>query len=162
MDFEHSNAEGYPRMADEELEEYLSAKDLMTIATLDEDGWPHNTPVTMLYVDGRVAFGSLKWKRKIKNIENDPRVCCSIEGAVDSGNGEVRGVMIQGEALILGGAAERAVHEHWFEAHGHRIDYDENPPEEILEKRAYVEVVPREVLSWGGTNEAVSYSDSEA
>ena len=104
MEFEHDNADGYPRMADEELEAYLSAKDLMTIATLNEDGWPHNTPVTMLYVDGRVAFGSLRWKKKIQNIENDPRVSCSIEGPAASEEGEVRGVMIQGKARILGGA----------------------------------------------------------
>jgi len=148
MSFDHEETRGYPAMADEELQSFLSQEKLMYLATLTQDGWPHNTPILFLFDDRHLYFASLKWKKKFDNIRNNSRVSCSIDSSIEE---EIRGVMVQGHARIISEEERRdEIEAMWIEQFGEFIDYGGDSKEEILENRDYVEIAPHEVFSWGG------------
>jgi PPOX class probable F420-dependent enzyme len=80
---------------------------LAHLVTLNSDGSPH---VTLAWVglDGdEIVIGSLRWFRKLRNIERDPRVSLSIEGLGLHPIGLRQYLVVDGRARIVpGGAAE--------------------------------------------------------
>jgi PPOX class probable F420-dependent enzyme len=75
--------------------------------TLNPDGSPHVTLAWVGLDDDEIVLGSLRWFRKLRNIERDPRVSLSIEGLGLHPIGLREYLVISGKARIEeGGAAD--------------------------------------------------------
>ena len=87
------------RMTREEIRAYLREGHSMTLVTNGAKGFPH--AVAMFYAlddDLTIRLATHGASQKIRNIERDPRVTLLVESG--TAYGELRGVMIEGEARI--------------------------------------------------------------
>lgn len=80
------------------------------IGTANSDGRPAATPVWGAWVDGRLYFDGAPQTRRGRNIRENPRVVVHLE----SGD---QVVILEGRAVILDGAPERALAEKVAEAY---------------------------------------------
>ncbi|MFD8497942.1 PPOX class F420-dependent oxidoreductase [Amycolatopsis sp. NPDC059657] len=63
---------------DERTRALLDGKNFATVATLDADGSPH-TSLVWIGTDGdAVVFSSLAGRRKIRNLQRDPRISLTV------------------------------------------------------------------------------------
>ncbi len=85
----------------------IESDHLAHLVTLDPDGHPHVT-IAWLGLDGdEIVIGSLRWFRKLRNIQRDPRVCVSKEGLALHPIGLREYLVVYGTARIEeGGAAD--------------------------------------------------------
>lgn len=85
----------------------IESDHLAHLVTLDPDGHPHVT-IAWLGLDGdEIVIGSLRWFRKLRNIQRDPRVCVSKEGLALHPTGLREYLVVYGTARIEeGGAAD--------------------------------------------------------
>src|SRR3954468_802654 len=63
----------------DEIVDFVSTQTLCFLATLDPDGGPWADVVACLYRDGRLWFRVGEGSRSLRNVESDPRVCCTLE-----------------------------------------------------------------------------------
>jgi PPOX class probable F420-dependent enzyme len=87
--------------------EVIESDHLPHLVTLNPDGTPHVT-IAWVGLDGDdIVLGSLRHFRKLRNIENDPRVSLSIEGLGLHPIGLREYLVVYGRASITeGGAAD--------------------------------------------------------
>ena len=86
-------------MTPEEIRGFLREGHTMTLATHGPRGYPH--AVAMFYAiddDLTVRLATYANSQKVKNIERNPKVCLLVE--TGSTYGELRGVMMEGDAVI--------------------------------------------------------------
>ena len=85
----------------------IESDHLAHLVTLNPDGSPHVT-IAWVALDGdEIVLGSLRRFRKLRNIENDPRVSLSIEGLRLHPIGLREYLVVYGNARIEeGGAAD--------------------------------------------------------
>ena len=86
-------------MTPAEVQEFLAAARTIDVATLGPRGWPHVAPMWYTLRDGNVAFRSFTKSQKIVNLKRDPKVTLLAEEG--STYGELRGVMIEGQAELI-------------------------------------------------------------
>ena len=77
-------------------EAFLKRPNSCVIATVDEDGQPHATPVIYLYEGGIIEMIIYKGSKKHRNLMVNPRLSLSIENREPS----LRVVMVSGSAQI--------------------------------------------------------------
>jgi PPOX class probable F420-dependent enzyme len=88
---------------------YVALEKIGRLSTVDPDGTPQTTPVFYALMDGEVYIGTQRGRKKFRNIQNNPKVCFTI----DKETSPYKGIMIQGTAEII---EDDAVHERFREA----------------------------------------------
>ena len=85
----------------------LESGGLAHMVTLNADGWPQVSGVWVGLDGDEIVSGHLPRNQKVKNVERDPRVVISIEGAEDNELGLREYLVVRGHARVEeGGAAE--------------------------------------------------------
>lgn len=77
---------------------FIQSRDTCRLATIGGDGWPHCVPVGYLYGRGMFYIPSARTAKKISNLRANGRACI----VIDDENSKERGIMIQGQARIVG------------------------------------------------------------
>jgi nitroimidazol reductase NimA-like FMN-containing flavoprotein (pyridoxamine 5'-phosphate oxidase superfamily) len=85
----------------EEVVDFVSGQTHCFLATLDPDGSPWGDVAACLYRDGRLWFRLAAGSRSLRNVEADPRVCCTLEGEGSNYYDNIS-AMVHGEASRLG------------------------------------------------------------
>src|SRR3954464_9016329 len=70
------------------------------LATISPDGWPQVTCVWVGLDGDEIVSGHLPRNQKVKNVERDPRVAISIEGADLTEHGLREYLVIRGPARV--------------------------------------------------------------
>src|SRR3982074_2277552 len=97
------------RLTPDEQAAYLRANRKCTLATLDQDGFPHVTAMNFVMQDGAFYMTSYGKAQKVVNIRRDPKVAIMV--ATGTAAAELKGVMVRGECQII--ESEDAVHQVW-------------------------------------------------
>jgi PPOX class probable F420-dependent enzyme len=85
----------------------LESGRLAHMVTLNPDGWPQVSCVWVGLDGDEIVSGHLPRNQKVKNVDRDPRVAISMEGADDSELGLREYLVVRGHARVQeGGAAE--------------------------------------------------------
>ena len=82
-------------LAPDEVVDFLSGQDQCIIATLDPDGSPWGDVAACAYREGRLYFRLAEGSRSQRNVEADPRVCCTLE-AQGAGYYAMKSAMVHG------------------------------------------------------------------
>jgi PPOX class probable F420-dependent enzyme len=87
--------------------ELLDGPNLAHVVTVNPDGSPHVTCVWVKADGDEILFGSMGPWRKLRNLERDPRIALSVEGATVNHVGMRDYLVIDGTARVeVGGAPE--------------------------------------------------------
>ncbi len=124
---------------------FVRSQRVARVATVGRDGKPHNVPVCMVFVSGRLYFASDKDARKVRNIRSHPTVALSFDEYSENWKHLV-GVLIVGKGAIIDqGAAFRRVRQALYRKYK---QYARMSP---IEEGAsvIVGVTPNETFSWG-------------
>jgi PPOX class probable F420-dependent enzyme len=81
------------------------------MATINPDGWPQVTCVWVGLDGDEIVSGHLPRNQKVKNVERDPRVVISIEGAADNEVGLREYLVVRGHARVEEGGAPELLQE---------------------------------------------------
>ena len=87
------------RMSDAEIEEFLSGRHTMNVASFNHDGTIHLVAMWYAVLDGDPVFWTFGKSQKIKNLQRDPRITLLVESGDEYG--ELIGVEIVGQATVL-------------------------------------------------------------
>lgn len=102
-------------LSDDEAERLLSSPVPANLATLDDEGFPHITPVWFVWRDGAFWFTSVANKPHIRRLRRDPRagVNVHVEGPEDADgrrlNRQVRAIGNAALSPDVGGAMTRQI-----------------------------------------------------
>ena len=86
--------------------EFVATARTARVATVDARGVPHNVPVCPLLDGDTICFATEKGAKKLRNIEANPQVAVVVDEYVE-GWDHLRGVMVQGNARVVGKAEFR-------------------------------------------------------
>jgi nitroimidazol reductase NimA-like FMN-containing flavoprotein (pyridoxamine 5'-phosphate oxidase superfamily) len=92
----------YVAMTETEVWSFINSQKVMFAAFVDENEYPHVTPVWHVAIDGTVYFRATSNKVKAK-LANGAKVCCTL--ADGERFTELRGVVIRGRARVVMDAA---------------------------------------------------------
>jgi len=114
------------------------------VATVGSDSVPHNVPVCPIFDKNKVYFGTERNARKVRNIQNNPNVTMAFDEYSEAWD-YLRGVMLQGQARIVGKNEFRTIRKKIYEKYS---QYEQSAP---LGERdsVIVEVTPEHKFSWG-------------
>lgn len=87
------------RMSDTEVEEFLSGRHTMNVASLNHDGTIHLVAMWYAVLDGEPVFWTFGKSQKILNLQRDPRITLLVEAGEEYG--ELIGVEIVGTATVI-------------------------------------------------------------
>jgi PPOX class probable F420-dependent enzyme len=138
-------AKRVPARLTKTLEDFVAWERVCRVATAGAGGVPHLVPVCHVAAGGKVYFASGDDARKVKNLEENPRVTLTVDLYSDHWS-TLKGVMIQGRArLIEGGPRFRRIRDLLYRK------YPQYPREAAISPSdsVVVEVTPIRVFSWG-------------
>ncbi|RPH85334.1 MAG: TIGR03668 family PPOX class F420-dependent oxidoreductase [Candidatus Rokuibacteriota bacterium] len=127
------------------LADFVAWERVCRVATAGSSGVPHVVPVCHVLAGGKVYFASGDDARKVKNLQDNPRVTVTVDLYSDHW-GTLKGVMIQGRArLIERGSRFRRIRDLLYRK------YPQYPREAAISPTdsVVVEVTPTRVFSWG-------------
>lgn len=127
------------------LADFVTWERVCRVATAGASGVPHLVPVCHVLAGGKVYFASGDDARKVKNLQDNPRVTVTVDLYSDHW-GTLKGVMIQGRArLIERGSRFRRIRDLLYRK------YPQYPREAAISPTdsIVVEVTPIRVFSWG-------------
>lgn len=87
------------RMTDVEIDEFLSGRHTMNVASFNHDGTIHLVAMWYAVLDGDPVFWTFGKSQKIKNLQRDPRTTLLVEAGEEYG--ELIGVELVGRATVL-------------------------------------------------------------
>src|SRR5207253_1387396 len=90
------------RLTPDEQAAYLRANRKCTLATLDQDGFPHVTAMNFVMRDGAFYMTSYGKAQKVVNIRRNPKTAMMVE--TGSAYAELKGVMVRGLCEVIEGA----------------------------------------------------------
>ena len=146
------------KMSEAEIDEFLSGRHTMNIATFGPDGNIHLVAMWYGFLGKNPAFETFTKSQKVLNLRRDPRITVLVEDGDDYD--KLRGVEIVGRAIvhddpeILMGVA-RTVVDRYFGV--------ENPDDldavaaGLANKRVAIEIVPEKIVSWDHNKLAGAY-----
>jgi PPOX class probable F420-dependent enzyme len=110
--------------------ELLESDRLAHLVTLNEDGSPHVTCVWVGLDGDEIVCGHVPYMRKLVNIEHDPRVALSMEGAGVGEGGLKDYLVIYGTARVTEGGAPELLQKLAHTYLGAEVDFPPmpNPP----------------------------------
>jgi len=85
-------------MDDAEAASFLEESRIVTCATIARDGRPHLMPLWYVVRDGELWAWTYAKSQKVRNLERDRRCTLQVEAGTEYG--ELRGVMLDCEAVI--------------------------------------------------------------
>jgi nitroimidazol reductase NimA-like FMN-containing flavoprotein (pyridoxamine 5'-phosphate oxidase superfamily) len=88
-------------LTSDEVLDFIAGETICFLGTLDPDGGPWGDVVSCVYRDGRLFFRLAAGSRSLRNVEADPRVCCTLEAEGPNYYDNVS-AMVHGEASPLG------------------------------------------------------------
>jgi len=86
-------------MTDEEVATYIEQSRTLTMATVGPTGQPHLVAMWYAVIDGLIWFETKGKSQKVKNLQRDDRITCSIEDGLTYDT--LRGVALEGRATII-------------------------------------------------------------
>jgi PPOX class probable F420-dependent enzyme len=86
-------------LADPAIQQFLTSKDVVILATLQRDGAPLAMPMWFLADSECLYMVSIADTQKVRNLRRDRRVCVVAESGTRST--EIRGVTLQGRVEFL-------------------------------------------------------------
>src|SRR5262245_52523918 len=128
------------------VQEFLAAREVVVLATVQADGSPLAMPMWFLHDPTALTMVSVAGTQKVRNLHRDPRVCVVAESG---SRGEVRGVSIQGRAQFLSESPQqRALVERLLEKYRPHLERRWGgramPPDRVM-----FTIMPSRVRSWG-------------
>ena len=134
-------------LEDTSIQEFLAAKEIAVLATVQPDGSPLAMAMWFLHDPSSLTMISVDGLQKVHNLRRDPRVCVVAEAG--EGGGEIRGVSVRGRVEFLDdGPARRALVERFLEKYRPRLERlwggRVMPPNRVMFR-----IVPEQVRSWG-------------
>ena len=134
-------------LRDERVNEFLRARLIANLATVDPDGSAYVVGMWFLWEDGKLSLPTNRTTRKAKNVARDPRVTVMID---DSRGGlDLRGVTLVGRAELLGGPEalelNRRIHLRYLTERGRELE----PVDRYLSTDdVTISLTPLRVSSW--------------
>ena len=129
----------------QEAREFLDSRPgWITLTTIGPDGFPHSVPLGYFRLGDEILMGVKANTRKLKNIEDNPKVSLLLEPGKPSGN--IKGLMVQGVATIHS-EPEEILH-YAREAAKLRGVPDGELPTEPRDGAAYIRVPLQRFISW--------------
>lgn len=125
--------------------EFVAYQRVCRVATVGQDGRPHNVPVCPILERDRVYFGSASDGVKVRNVRATGRVALLYDEYTEAWSG-LRGIMIWGAAKVIeAGPTFRRIRKLLYQR------YPQYKKEAPLEERGSVviEVTPTRTFSWG-------------
>jgi PPOX class probable F420-dependent enzyme len=128
-----------PATFDDDARRLLDGKNFATVATLDPDGSPHTSVVWFLRDGDTVLFSSITRRRKVRNLERDPRIALSVFDLANPYH-----------AIDIRGTAELTVDEgkHLPQELSQKYLGEDPPPEPDDVVRYVVRVVPEKITTF--------------
>lgn len=90
----------------EKVQNYLSAHNLLSLATISEAGTPLARTVTYVSEGTTVYFAAHKASVKVQNISTQPQVAFTVDDPYTADWSSIQGLQMQGRASILSDPAE--------------------------------------------------------
>jgi len=87
------------RMSDAEVEDFLSGRHTMNVASFNHDGTIHLVAMWYAVVDGDPVFWTFGKSQKIRNLRRDPRTTLLVE--TGDGYAQLMGVEMVGQAEVI-------------------------------------------------------------
>ena len=129
----------------EEVHGYLDEKPgWMVLTSVGADGYPHSVPLGYFRDGESIYLGTRPNTRKIHNVRREPRVSLLVESG--SRMSDLKGVLIQGEASVHD-QPDDVLRIARLAASARGVS-DAELPSEPPANAAYIEVVPRRIISW--------------
>ena len=130
----------------QEQEAFLVKNQKCSLATLDQDGFPHVVAMNYFYNEGVFYMTSYGKAQKVLNVRRNPKVGLMVEtGRVYS---ELQGVMVRGNCEIIEDATQVKLS---FRRMGEVQGATSGVPSEAsasMPKRVVLKIVPLKVTSW--------------
>ncbi len=135
-------------MTPEEIDRFLRAGRVMTVASVGPTGHPHLVAMWYGFVQGSICFETKSKSQKAVNLRRDPRISCLIEDG--QAYEELRGVSFEGTAEVIEDPAFLwQVGVSVFERYIGPYSEDKRPAVELmLRKRVGVKVTVERTRSW--------------
>jgi len=124
---------------------FIRSQRVARVATVGPHGTPHNVPVCVVFVSGRLYFASDRKARKVRNIRARPTVALSFDQYSENWK-HLAGVMVVGKAAVVDqGAVFRRVRQALYRRYR---QYSRVAPIEEGQS-VIVGVTPTGTFSWG-------------
>jgi PPOX class probable F420-dependent enzyme len=133
------------RLGDGDIQEFLAAREVVLLATIQRDGAPLAMPVWFVHDREALTMVSEADTQKVRNLRRDPRVCVVAEAGT---RGDARAVIIGGRAEFVPDSAARrplvqALIDKYHPQLGRRWGGATMPPDRVMFR-----VVPDWVRAW--------------
>ena len=132
------------RLTPDEQADFLRANRKCSLATIDQNGFPHIVAMNFTQRDGAFWMTSYGKAQKVVNIRRNPKVALMVE--TGGAYAELKGVMVRGHCEILEGADEVAEVFAWMAE-----DRREPRPagaSRSAPKRVVLKIVPEKTVTW--------------
>lgn len=131
-------------MSQDSADAFLDSKPAwLTLTTLGTDGYPHSVTIGYFRLGDELVCGCLDNTQKVRNIERNPKVSALVESTQGS---HLRGVMVQGDAVVVRDPAERL--ELAREGARRRGLAEEELPREVSPTGVYLRIRHHKRISW--------------
>ncbi len=132
------------QLTPEEQAAFLAEARKVSLATIDQHGYPHLVAMNFIARDGAILMSSYGKAQKVMNIRRNPKVAVMAEAGRNYS--QLRGVMIRGECEIIDDP--KSVNEMMKAIRGRETAGDVEIPESIVSKRVILKVVPKKIATW--------------
>ncbi len=125
--------------------EFIAYQRVCRVATVGQNGQPHNVPVCPVVDQDRVYFGSAADGVKVRNVRTTGQAAVTFDEYTEAWGG-LKGVLIRGSARIIdGGPAFRRIRKLLYQ----RFPQYESQASLEEKESVILEVTPIRVFSWG-------------
>lgn len=129
----------------DEQTRFLTNQKLLHLATADKDGYPHVVPVWYQYVDRKLYIGTHTRTRKVKNIQNHPRVSFCVDAGTRA---PIYGVMGIGRAhVLLDNQRVATIAEQIILRYFRTLDQP-SAQKILADTDCIIQITPRSLVSW--------------
>jgi PPOX class probable F420-dependent enzyme len=133
-------------LADAAVQKFLATKEIVLLATVQEDGAPLAMPMWFLHDSASLTMISEAGTQKVRNLRRDGRVCVVAEAG--GGGADIRGVTVLGRAVFLDDGPERRALIERFHAKYPRLASLWGG-RTMPANRVMFRIAPERVKSWG-------------
>ena len=92
-------------LADPRIQAFLATREVVVLATVGVDAWPHAMPMWFVHTPDALVMISVDDLPKVRSLRRDPRVAVAAE--TTAAGGAIRGVTIRGTVEFLPDSEER-------------------------------------------------------
>ena len=129
----------------QESHEFLDSKPgWIALTTIGPDGYPHTVPLGYFRLGEDIVTGARGNTRKLKNIQDNPKVSLLLESG--KSRGDIKGLMVQGTATVHSESSDALYFAR--EAAKLRGVPEQELPTEPRKDAVYIKVTPQRIRSW--------------